>query len=115
MKDLIRTKVTANTGQVSDVNEFSGVDKNLKFLQKECSNKEKVINILLKDLFKREMTKIYYKDNSVKILAIDYFEETAANWKRSYVLHKPRFTCKHSNRLQVFEKSRGFTNRNNTR
>ena len=31
MKDVIRTTVTADTVQVSDVNEFSGVDENLKF------------------------------------------------------------------------------------
>ena len=35
MKDLIQTKITANTNQVSDVNEFLEVDENLKFLQKE--------------------------------------------------------------------------------
>ena len=35
MKDLIQTKITANTNQVGDVNEFLEVDENLKFLQKE--------------------------------------------------------------------------------
>ena len=47
MKDLIQTKVAANTGQVSDFNEFSGVEENLKFLREECSNKGKKINLLL--------------------------------------------------------------------
>ena len=41
MKDLIQTKVAANTGQVSDFSEFSGVEENLKFLPKECRNKDK--------------------------------------------------------------------------
>ena len=39
MKDLIRTIITTNTCQVSDVNEFSGVGENLKFLREECRNK----------------------------------------------------------------------------
>ena len=66
MKDLVRTTVTANTGQVSDDNEFSRVDENLKFLRNECRNKDKIINILLKNLFERENTNVSYKDNSVK-------------------------------------------------
>ena len=66
MKDLIRTTVTADTVQVSDVNEFSGVDENLKFLREECRNKDKIINILLENLFEREITNVSYKDNSVK-------------------------------------------------
>ena len=66
MKDLIRTTVTADTIQVSDVNEFSGVDEKLKFLREECRNKDKIINILLENLFEREITNVSYKDNSIK-------------------------------------------------
>ena len=66
MKDLIRTTVTADTVQVSDVNEFSGVDENLKFLREECRNKDKIINILLENLFEREITNVSYRDNSIK-------------------------------------------------
>ena len=97
MKDFIQTKFAANTGQVSDVNEFSGVDKKLKLLRGECRNKDKIIKILLENLFEREIINVSYKDNSV------------------YVLHTPRFTCSNSNELQVFNKSRSFTNRNKTR
>ena len=46
IKDLIRTKVTANKGQISDVNEFLRVDENLNFLRDKCRNKDKIINIL---------------------------------------------------------------------
>ena len=67
MKDLIRTTVTANTGQVSNYNEFSGVDENLKFLREECRNKDKIINTLLEDLFERENINVSYKDNSIKL------------------------------------------------
>ena len=63
---MIRTTVTANTGQVSDYNKFSGVDENLKFLREECHNKDKIINILLEDLFERENINVSYKDNSIK-------------------------------------------------
>ena len=47
MKDLIRTKLIANKGHVSDDNEFLGVVENLEFLWEECCNKDKIINILL--------------------------------------------------------------------
>ena len=66
MKDLIRTTVTANTGQVSDYNEFSGMDENLRFLREECRSKDKIINILLEDLFERENINVSYKDKSIK-------------------------------------------------
>ena len=58
MKDFIRTAVTANTGQVSDDNEFSGVDENRKFLREECRSKDKIINILLENLFEQENTNV---------------------------------------------------------
>ena len=58
--------VTANTGQVNDDNEFSGVDKNLKFLWEGCHNKDKIISILLENLFEQEITNFSYKDNSVQ-------------------------------------------------
>ena len=66
MKDLIRTTVTANTDQVSDDDEFLGVDEYLKFLWEGCHNKDKIINILLENLFEQEITNFSYKDNSVK-------------------------------------------------
>ena len=42
MKDFIQTKFAANTGQVSDVNEFSGVDKKLKLLRGNAAIKTKL-------------------------------------------------------------------------
>ena len=51
MKDLIRMKITAKTVQVNDINEFSGVDENLQVLGKEYRIKDKIINILLENLF----------------------------------------------------------------
>ena len=74
MKDLIRMTVTANTGQVSDDNEFSGVDKNLKFLLEKCRNKDKIISILSENLFERENTNVSY---NFMFLAIDFFEKMA--------------------------------------
>ena len=65
MKDLIRTKITAKTVQVNDINEFSGVDENLQVLGKEYRIKDKIINILLENLFEQEITSVTDKDSSV--------------------------------------------------
>ena len=65
MKDLIRMKITAKTVQVNDINEFSGVDKNLQVLGKEYRIKDKIINILLENLFEQEITSVTDKDSSV--------------------------------------------------
>ena len=65
MKDLIRTKITAKTVQVNDINEFSGVDENLQVLRKEYRIKNKIINILLENLFEQEITSVTDKDSSV--------------------------------------------------
>ena len=65
MKDLIRTKITAKTVQVNDINEFSGVDENLQVLRKEHRIKDKIINILLENLFEQEITSVTDKDSSV--------------------------------------------------
>ena len=65
MKDLIRTKITAKTVQVNDINEFSGVDENLQVLRKEYRIKDKIINILLENLFEQEITSVTDKDSSV--------------------------------------------------
>ena len=42
------------------------MDENLKFLWEEYHNKDKIINILLENLFEREIANFSYKDNSVK-------------------------------------------------
>ena len=65
MKDLIRMKITAKTVQVNDINEFSGVDENLQVLGKEYRIKDKIINILLENLFEQEITSVTDKDSSV--------------------------------------------------
>ena len=65
MKDLIQTKVTVNTGRVSDIYEFSRENENVKFSRDEFRNKDKIINIWLENLFEREITSISYKNNSV--------------------------------------------------
>ena len=65
MKDLIQTKVTVNTGRVSDIYEFSRENENVTFSRDEFRNKDKIINIWLENLFEREITSISYKDNSV--------------------------------------------------
>ena len=65
MKDLIQTKVTINTGRVSDIYEFLRENENVTFSWDEFRNKDKIINIWLEDLFEREITSISYKDNSV--------------------------------------------------
>ena len=65
MKDLIRMKITAKTVQVNDINEFSGVDENLQVLRKEYRIKDKIINILLENLFEQEITSVTDKDSSV--------------------------------------------------
>ena len=62
MKDLIRTKVTVDTAQVSDIKELLGVDVNLKFLPEDYRNKDKIISILLESLFEREITNVSWKD-----------------------------------------------------
>ena len=90
MKDLVRTTVTANTGQASDDNEFSGADENLKFLRNECRNKDKIINILLKNLFERENTNVSYKDNSVKFSQRKISETELRNPKRSLKINSVR-------------------------
>ena len=89
MKDSIQTKVTANTGKVSDINKFSGVDNNLKFLWEECRNKRKIINILLENLFKREITNVSYKDNSVKFLLSKKSETKFRNHKLPTKINNP--------------------------
>ena len=65
MKDLIQTKVTVNTGRVSDIYEFSRENENVTFSRDEFRNKDKIINIWLENLFEREITSISYKNNSV--------------------------------------------------
>ena len=65
MKDLIQTKVTVNTGRVSDIYEFSRENENVTFSRDEFRNNDKIINIWLENLFEREITSISYKDNSV--------------------------------------------------
>ena len=65
MKDLIQTKVTINTGRVSDIYEFLRENENVTFSWDEFRNKDKIINIWLEDLFEQEITSISYKDNSV--------------------------------------------------
>ena len=65
MKDLIQTKVTVNTGRVSDIYEFSRENENITFSRDEFRNKDKIINIWLENLFEREITSISYKNNSV--------------------------------------------------
>ena len=89
LKDSIQTKVTANTGKVSDINKFSGVDNNLKFLWEECRNKHKIINILLENLFKREITNVSYKDNSVKFLLSKKSETKFRNHKLPTKINNP--------------------------
>ena len=65
MKDLIQTKVTVNTGRVSDIYEFSRENENVTFSRDEFRNNDKIINIWLENLFELEITSISYKDNSV--------------------------------------------------
>ena len=65
MRDLIQTKVTVNTGRVSDIYEFSRENENVTFSRDEFRNNDKIINIWLENLFEREITSISYKDNSV--------------------------------------------------
>lgn len=65
MKDLIQTKVTINTGRISDIYEFLRENENVTFSWDEFRNKDKIINIWLEDLFEREIASISYKDNSV--------------------------------------------------
>ena len=90
MKDLIRTTFTANTDQVSDDNEFSGVDENLKFLRDECRNKDKIISILLENLFERENTNVSYKDNSAKFSQSKMSETEFRNPKRPLKINSIR-------------------------
>ena len=90
MKDLIRTTVTANTGQVSDDNEFSGVNENLKFLREECHNKDKIIDILLENLFEWENTNVSYKGNSAKFSQSKISETEFRNPKRLLKINNVR-------------------------
>ena len=90
MKDLIRTTVTTNTGQVDDVDEFSGLDENLKFLREEYRNKEKIRNILLDNSLEREITNVSYKDNSVKFSQSKISETEFRNPKRPLKINNVR-------------------------
>ena len=71
MKDLIRTKVTVDTAQVSDIKELLGVDVNLKFLPEDYHNKDKIISILLESLFEREITNVSWKDKKKQKLNLE--------------------------------------------
>ena len=71
MKDLIRTKVTVNTAQVSDIKKLLGVDENLKFLREDYRNKDKLISILLESSFEREITNVSCKDKKNQKLNLE--------------------------------------------
>ena len=71
MKDLIRTKVTVNTAQVSDIKKLLGVDENLKFLREDYRNKDNLISILLESSFEREITNVSCKDKKNQKLNLE--------------------------------------------
>ena len=66
----------------------------LKFLREKCRNKDKIINILLENLFEREITNISYKDSSVKISQSKKSETEYRNSKRQLKINNVRNNSK---------------------